>query len=386
MKKLKLSVILGFVLFSTQGLASSINIVQTYNTTGVALVVESAPDSIIKRLSSMPNISIYSGKCSQVAGELKRQVACLTNEQSGKLKITTPIGIEKKKETNIPYLGTTIQEELAVTHSIYKAITRGKPSPFDNRVAFISKKGDGHYLLRVAFYDGSVPVTLHKSTEPLLSPSWSPDGRYLTYVSFESIRASIFVHDIRTNKRIKILTLKGLNAYPSFDSNSSLLVSVSNEKMTSEIHRLDILSGKLTKLKTSNRADIFPRRLSDTSYVKVGLSTSDVPYGYVVTNDQQKPISSQPLNAISLSEAGDLVALSGQNIVFMNKKKHGWGDMVTIARGNHLESPSISSDGSIIYYSTKENGRVFIKAASNQGKNILSFRVSDEDLIQISVL
>ena len=164
------------------------------------------------------------------------------------------------------------------------------------------------------------------------------------------------------------------------------MVSISGEKMTSEIHRLNILSGELTKLKTSKRADIFPRSISKNTYLKVGLSPSDVPYGYVVTNGRQKPITSLPLNAISVAENGDLVGLSGKKLVFMKKTATGWGEMVKIAEGKEIESPTISADGSIIYYSVKENGRVFAKASSNDGKNILSLLINNEALIQVSAL
>lgn len=386
MSKLRTVALVALVTGTQLAHAAPIDIVQTHKDSGVVLVSDNVKSSLTKRLSSMPTISMYHGNCQVVASKLKRQVACLESNSAGDLVLRTPTGANKAKETVIAQVSNSIKDELATANKIYQEVTKGKPSPFDNRLAYISKNSEGIYSLRVSYYDGSNAKTLHKSSEPILSPSWSPNGRYLTYVSFESVRASIFVHDIQSNRRIKLLTLKGLNAYPSFEDNSNLLVSISGEKMTSEIHRLNILSGELTKLKTSKRADIFPRSLSKNSYLKVGLSPSDVPYGYVVTNGRQKPITSLPLNAISVAENGDLVGLSGKKLVFMKKTATGWGEMVKVAEGNEIESPTISADGSIIYYSVKENGRVFAKASSNDGKNILSLLINNEALIQVSAL
>ncbi|MEH0791369.1 hypothetical protein KW882_03550 [Vibrio parahaemolyticus] len=371
--------------------ANAINIVQSGGESAriTAVVSNSTPPFVSKRLGKLSDINIYKGDCKEVSKQLKRQTACIESREVNDILVSVPespnkVKISKISSPHSPELSP--KQEIAVTKAIYKALTSKDESIFDTKVAYISRHDNGKYILRVSDYDGSSPETIHESYEPILTPNWSPDGKYLTYVSFESVRASIFIQDIKTKRRIKALTLRGLNAYPSFNDSESLLVSISKEKATSEIYRYDIPTSKLTLMKSSKRADIFPRRIDSETYVKVGLSRNDTPYAYVVRNGRQKPISSLPLNAISVSDNGDIVGLSGRKLVLLTKKGESWSDMQEIQTDPNIESPSISGNGEAIYYSTKENGRVFIKMASNKGKNILSFMINNEDLIQISAL
>ena len=371
--------------------ADAINIVQSGGESAriTAVVSNSTPQFVSQRLGKLSDIKIYKGDCKEVSKQLKRQTACIESKEVNEILVSVPDSPNKVKISKIssqysPELSP--KQEIAVTKAIYKALTSKDESIFDTKVAYISRHDNGKYILRVSDYDGSSPETIHESYEPILTPNWSPDGKYLTYVSFESVRASIFIQDIKTKRRIKALTLRGLNAYPSFNDSQSLLVSISKEKATSEIYRYDIPTSKLTLMKSSKRADIFPRRIDSETYLKVGLSRNDTPYAYIVRNGRQKPISSLPLNAISVSDNGDIVGLSGRKLVLLTKKGESWSDMQEIQTDPNIESPSISSNGEAIYYSTKENGRVFIKMASNKGKNILSFMINNEDLIQISAL
>lgn len=371
--------------------ADAINIVQSGGESAriTAVVSNSTPLFVSKRLGKLSDIVIYKGDCKEVSKQLKRQTACIESKEASEILVSVPESLNKVKISRInSQLSTELspKQEISVTKAIYKALTSKDESIFDTKVAYISRHDNGKYILRVSDYDGSSPETIHESYEPILTPNWSPDGKYLTYVSFESVRSSIFIQDIKTKRRIKALTLRGLNAYPSFNNSESLLVSISKEKSTSEIYRYDIPTSKLTLMKSSKRADIFPRRIDSETYVKVGLSGNDTPYAYVVRNGNQKPISSLPLNAISASSNGDIVGLSGSKLVLLTKKGESWSDMQEIQTDPNIESPSISSNGEAIYYSTKENGRVFIKMASNKGKNILSFMINNEDLIQISAL
>lgn len=369
----------------------AINIVQSGGESAriTAVVSNSTPPFVSKRLGKLSDINIYRGDCKEVSKQLKRQTACIESKEISEILVSVPESPNKVKFSKISTQNAselTPEQEIAATKAIYKALTSKDESIFDTKIAYISRHDNGKYILRVSNYDGSSPETIHESYEPILTPNWSPDGKYLTYVSFESVRASIFIQDINTKRRIKALTLRGLNAYPSFNDNESLLVSISKEKATSEIYKYDIPTSTLTLMRSSKRADIFPRRIDSETYVKVGLSQNDTPYAYVVRNGKQKPISSIPLNAISVSYNGDIVGLSGNKLVLLSKKGDSWSDMQEIQTDPNIESPSISSNGKAIYYSTKENGRVFIKMSSNKGKNILSFMVNNEDLIQVSAL
>ncbi|TDJ31469.1 MAG: Tol-Pal system protein TolB, partial [Gammaproteobacteria bacterium] len=83
---------------------------------------------------------------------------------------------------------------------------------FSTKIAYITVTGDGderRYALVVADADGFGPQEVVRSKEPLLSPNWSPDGRYLAYVSFEKGNSSIYVQEIATGSRQQLSGLAG---------------------------------------------------------------------------------------------------------------------------------------------------------------------------------
>ena len=69
---------------------------------------------------------------------------------------------------------------------------------FWTRIAYVTASGTGNeppYALMVADCDGFNPQAVVSSPQPLLSPSWSPDGRKLAYVSFDRGNSSIYIQN-----------------------------------------------------------------------------------------------------------------------------------------------------------------------------------------------
>src|SRR5690349_17646102 len=87
-----------------------------------------------------------------------------------------------------------------IADAIYEKIL-GVRSAFWTRIAYVTASGVGRntqYALMVADSDDWNPQTVVRSSEPLLSPSWSPDGSKLAYVSFERGNSSIYIQEIAT--------------------------------------------------------------------------------------------------------------------------------------------------------------------------------------------
>ena len=94
--------------------------------------------------------------------------------------------VKKGQLDGVAFSGTE-QELRRVAHQIadriYEKIT-GVRGVFSTRIAYVLKQGPT-YELQVADADGQNPQVA-RSREPIISPSWSPDGSKLAYVSFES--------------------------------------------------------------------------------------------------------------------------------------------------------------------------------------------------------
>ena len=90
-----------------------------------------------------------------------------------------------------------------IADAVYEKIL-GVRGAFWTRIAYVTATGTGkgaQYALMVADSDGFNPQTVVRSPEPLLSPSWSPDGSTLAYVSFERGNSSIYIQNIATGAR-----------------------------------------------------------------------------------------------------------------------------------------------------------------------------------------
>src|ERR1700724_1747849 len=97
---------------------------------------------------------------------------------------------------------------------------------FATRIAYISGLGalpPKDYRLIVADADGENPHVVMQSHEPLMSPSWSPDGQSLAYVSFEDRLPSVYAQTLKTGERRRISAHAGVNQAPAFSPDGKRL-------------------------------------------------------------------------------------------------------------------------------------------------------------------
>ena len=75
----------------------------------------------------------------------------------------------------------------------------------------------------VADADGFNARTIAESTQPLMSPAFSPDGRQIAYVSFEGQQSAIYVQTLRTGSRQRVSARAGINGAPMFSPDGRML-------------------------------------------------------------------------------------------------------------------------------------------------------------------
>ncbi len=144
---------------------------------------------------------------------------------------------------------------------VYQQLT-GTPGAFATRIAYVTKAA-GRYTLWVADSDGEGAQAALASNEPIISPSWSPQGTHLAYVSFETRKPVIYVHEIASGQRRVIANFRGSNSAPAWSPDGRSLVASLSREGGSQLFRVDLASGEARRLASSAGIDTEPAFSAD---------------------------------------------------------------------------------------------------------------------------
>jgi TolB protein len=120
---------------------------------------------------------------------------------------------------------------------VYEKLT-GEKGIFSTRIAYVTKAGT-RFNLWVADADGENAQTALSSLEPIISPAWSPSGAQLAYVSFESRKPVVYVHDVATGKRRLIANFRGSNSAPAWSPDGRTLAVTLSRDGGSQLFSID---------------------------------------------------------------------------------------------------------------------------------------------------
>lgn len=143
-----------------------------------------------------------------------------------------------------------------ISDFVYEKLT-GDKGVFSTRIAYVTKAGS-RYNLWVADSDGENAQSALASPEPIISPSWSPLGGQLAYVSFESRKPVVYIHDVSTGKRRVIANFRGSNSAPSWSPDGRSLAVTLSRDGGSQLFAIDANGGEPRRLTQSAAIDTEP--------------------------------------------------------------------------------------------------------------------------------
>ena len=255
---------------------------------------------------------------------------------------------------------------------IYEKLT-GERGIFSTRIAYVTKVG-ARYSLWVADADGENAQSALSSPEPIISPAWSPTGSQLAYVSFESRKPVVYVHDVSSGRRRLIANFRGSNSAPAWSPDGRTLAVTLSRDGGSQLYSIDANGGEPRRLMQSSGIDTEPVFSSDgrSIYFVSDRGGSPQVYRVAATGGGAERVTFNGSYNISPSISPD-----GQWLAYISRvggayKLHVMdlksGTVTAVTDTSADENPSFAPNSRLIVYATQQQGREALMTTTLDGK------------------
>jgi TolB protein len=259
-----------------------------------------------------------------------------------------------------------------IADEVFEALT-GDKGVFSTRIAYVTRSGR-QFSLHITDADGEGGQVALRSTEPIISPAWSPNGREIAYVSFESQKAVVWVQNVATGQRAMVANFKGSNSAPAWSPDGSELAVTLSRDAPAQIYVMPRAGGTPRRLTTSPAIDTEPVFSPDGRQVYFVSDRGGGPQIYRV------PASGGNAERVTFSGSYNISpALSpdGRTLAYVNRNGSAFrlttldlsnGIVQTLSDTADDESPSFAPNGRLIVFATRAQGRDVLMTTTLDGK------------------
>ncbi|HCI13719.1 MAG: Tol-Pal system beta propeller repeat protein TolB [Gallionellales bacterium GWA2_60_142] len=259
-----------------------------------------------------------------------------------------------------------------IADMIYEKLT-GDKGVFGSRIAYVNRRGQNFRLI-VADSDGYNEQVVLAQNEPIMSPSWSPDGSHLAYVSFETGHAAVFVQSLYTNQRKVLADFRGSNSAPAWSPDGKQMAIVLTRDGSSQIYLVRPDGSNLRRITFSGAIDTEPHFSPDGQYL---LFTSDRGGSAQI---YRMPVEGGPEQRLTFGEGSNYSPRhnpDGNGFIFAHRNNGKFyiamqdfqtGQMELLTEGGWEKKPSFAPNGKLILFASEAKGRGILATVSSDGR------------------
>jgi TolB protein len=265
-----------------------------------------------------------------------------------------------------------------IADMIYQQLI-GDPGIFSTRIAYVVVKRAPNkptqYVLEVADIDGHDAKPLLTSSAPIMSPSWSPDGKQIAYVTFENKQAEIHVAEVATGKRRILTDYPGINGAPAWSPDGKQLAVVLSKDGHPNIYLVNVASKQLTRLTSGGAIDTEPSFTPDGKAIVFTSNRGGSPQIY------RLQLADKAISRVTFQgnyNATASLTPDGKQLVLLHRSPAGKftiatqdypaGNIIPLTHTDFNESPSVAPNGKMVIYATQAKGNHILALSSIDGR------------------
>ncbi len=265
-----------------------------------------------------------------------------------------------------------------VSDAVYEKIL-GVRGAFATRIAYVAVDGPidkRSYRLIVADADGANENRVFDSRDPIMSPSWSPDGRSLAYVSFHSGLSAVYVQTLATGAQVQVSAKSGINGAPAFSPDGSrLALALSRRDGNVDVYVLTLATQDLQRITEDPAIDTEPCWSPDGRTLFFTSDRAGGPQVYSV--GLESGARARRVTFEGSYNARPRVSPDGRQIAVVTVDRGAYrigsvdtqrGGLQVLSGGQLDESPSFAPNGADVLYTSRVGGRDTLAIVSSDGR------------------
>lgn len=259
-----------------------------------------------------------------------------------------------------------------IADMIYEKLT-GDAGVFSTRIVYVNRQGKINRLV-VADSDGYGEQTVLTTSEPIMSPAWSPDGSHLAYVTFEQGHAVVYVQSLLTNQRVVVANFRGSNSAPAWSPDGKQLAVVLTRDGGSHIYLVRPDGSDLRRLTFSGVIDTEPNFSPDGQSLLFTSDRGNSPqiYRMPVDGGAAERLTFEGGNNFSPRHSPDGKSFTFSHLTqgrfYIATQDFATKQMQLLTEGGWEKKPSFAPNGKLILFATEAQGRGILATVSSDGR------------------